>query len=225
MKRTIAIALGLAMVGLVSAYVGGQVMAQQSGAQPTTVQAPAQTRIGFVNVAYVFQKYRKAQVYKDEMENSLKPKKQEIDKLKDEVLRYSQELQKQGISAQNKEQYEKYITWARRQIEDKTKEMQQAFLKKMEDQTVQIYKEVNEVVRVQAQSNGFHIVLAYAEPIEGDVLSLPNINRKVQGMDLGGGLSPMYFHPGLDISQGVVNTLNAQYAGGGAGVVPTNFKK
>ena len=209
MKRTIACLTALA-VGFASAYIA---FAQQPGTPSSAaVQAPAQTRIAFVNVAYVFQKYKKAELYKNEMENSLKPKKAEIDKLKDDVIKYTNELAKPGLPAQSKEQYEKYITWARRQIEDKTKEMQQAFLKKMEEQTVQIYKEVDAVVRAQAVANGFHIVFAYAEPIEGDLYSLPNINRKVQGMDLGGGVSPMYFHPGLDISNSVVNTLNSQHA-------------
>ena len=224
MKRTIAWMTASA-VGLAAALAGWQAYAQQPGAQ-----APAQTRIAFVNVAFVFQKYDKAKTYKDEMESQLKPKKAEIDKLKDDVLKYTDALQKgAGLTPQQKESYEKYIVYARRTIEDKTKEMQQMFLKKMEDQTVQIYKEVDAVVRSQAAAQGFHVVLAYAEPIEGDVYSLPNINRKVQGMDLGGGVCPMYFAPGLDISNNVVATLNSQYAARGgrpATVQPvSNFQK
>src|SRR5687767_14056132 len=84
-KRTIASVTALA-VGMAGAFVGWQAYAQQPGAP---AQAPAQTRIAFVNVAFVFQKYDKAKTYKDEMEGQLTPRKVEVDKLKDDVIKYT----------------------------------------------------------------------------------------------------------------------------------------
>ena len=40
--------------------------------------------------------------------------------------------------------------------------------------------------------------------------TFPNINRKMQGMDLGG-VCPLYIADGLDVSLDVVTSLNAAY--------------
>jgi Skp family chaperone for outer membrane proteins len=191
-------------------YGSSRLWAQPGGATSPAV-APAQTRIAFVNIAYVFQKYEKAKVYKGEMDALLKPYKEQIEKLKKDIESWVTQMKDPNFPQKNKEWYEQSIVNHKRKIEDLNRDAQTKFMKKTEEQTVQIFKEVKGAVQAHAVANGFHVVMAFAEPIEGDPDSLPNINRKVQGMDMGGGVCPMFFVPGLDISRAVTDTLNRQY--------------
>jgi Skp family chaperone for outer membrane proteins len=198
-------------------YGGSRLFAQPAtpagapAAPAATMPAPAQTRVAFVNIAYVFQKYEKAKFYKTEMDALLKPYKEQIDKLKKDIESWVDQMKKPDFPQKNKEWYEQSIVNHKRKIEDLNREAQGKFLKQTEQQTVQIFKEVKGAVQAYAMANGYHIVLAYAEPIDTDPDSLPNINRKVQGMDLGGGVCPMFFVQSLDISRAVTDALNRQY--------------
>ena len=92
--------------------------------------------------------------------------------------------------------------------------------KTQEDQIVTLFKEVQEAIQAYAQSQGIHVVLGYGEQIDGDLYSIANINRKMQGMDIGG-CNPLFHSPDVDISRQVVQYLNTNYQRAG-GVAPSN---
>ena len=75
------------------------------------------------------------------------------------------------------------------------------------------------LARAYAQAHAIHVVLGYGEQIDGDLYTFPNINRKMQGMDLGS-CNPLYHEANIDISHQVAETLNAAFrSGAGAGGV------
>ena len=79
----------------------------------------------------------------------------------------------------------------KRALEDLQRTMQEKVGKRQTEQITILYRDVQGAVETYAKENGFHLVLAYGEQIDGaDVFNFPNINRKMQGMDLGslGGL-------------------------------------
>jgi Skp family chaperone for outer membrane proteins len=216
------------------AYVGSRLAAQGTGTQA----APAQTRIAFVNIETVFQNYKKAKLYKEEMEKTIAPFKAKADTFKAEILQWQRDLamdpiQQKNIKDFNKERWEYWITDRKRKLEDLGKEVGQLVNKKNEEQVVQLYQEVNKAVESRALANGFHAVLSYGESTKLPPLGFENISRKVQGMEGTGCLSFMYIAPGLDISQAVTDDLNRSYTGPATasgpstsgGITPTSGQK
>ena len=65
MKRKLVIVAGLATL-TAAALIGTRLRAQAPA--PTGVQPPAQTRVAFINLEYVFQNYEKAKTFKKEMD-------------------------------------------------------------------------------------------------------------------------------------------------------------
>lgn len=218
MKKLTIIAGGAAV--LTAVYVGSQLLAQQPPISP-----PAQTRVAFVNIVTVFQNYKKAATYKEEMEKMLQPIKDKGERLRAEILKWQQDLQndpKIQADPTLRERYEQGILKNKRDLEDLGREAQRLVGKKNEDQVVQLYKEVNDAVQKHALAQGFHVVLAYGENDKSDKLNFANISRKVQGMEMGGAIVPMYMAPGLDISLAVADSLNRSL---GAGLTPATFNK
>jgi Skp family chaperone for outer membrane proteins len=219
-KRFVLIAAAVSAVS--AAFVVSRLAAQQ-GAAP--VQAPATTRVALINIAKVFQDYEKAKFLKDEMRNMAEPKRLLREKLAKEIIAWKQAMTDPKFPQDQKDRYERGIVNNQRQIEDIDREMRQMLGEKNEQQYVQLYKDVSDAVQRYAQANNFHVVLAYIEPTQGDLFSIANILRKVQGMDMGGTVTGMFMAPGVDISSAVVDLMNQNYraAAGSPGLTPTTF--
>jgi Skp family chaperone for outer membrane proteins len=223
-KRTVAIVAGLAALGVL-AYVGNHLRAQAPG---SGAAAPAQTRIAVINLLQVIKNYNKAKFYESELEETLKPFRAKAEQLKSDLVKWQNYMNDPKTAAtitqETKEQGEKSVINIKRQIEDLDKEARKAFGKKRETQIVQLYKEVDDAVKRYAPANGFHLVLAYGEPVNAaDMYSPPNIARKLEGIQMGGACMPIFFSEGMDISAPVVDALNRSYPGGAAatGTNPT----
>ena len=213
MKRSILV-LGLALAGLglfVASSLTGRVEAQQTGSG---------TRVALVNVGLVFSKYEKAKFYKSELENTLKPFKDQGESIKAEMIKYAEPLKKNPtMEPKLREQYEQYLLSLKRKMEDLDMQARKLIGKKQEDQIVMLYKEVAGAVQAYAQANGIQLVLGFGEQVEGDMFSFININRKMQGMDLGS-TTPFFQVGGVDISQAIADTLNTHYRAAGGTVAP-----
>ncbi len=206
MKRNIVLAAGIASLAAV-AYFGSLLWAQQPGAAP----AAAGTKVGLVNVGTVFAKYAKAQAFKEELQKTIRPYKDKADKWQKETIQYQEMIRKADFTQYKKEDLEKAILDRKRAMEDMDREVRNLIGKQQEEQLVQLWKEVTTHIRAYGASRGFHIVLGYGDPPDAKELdTFPNINRKMQGMDLGG-LCALHIAPGLDISDEVVQSLNAAY--------------
>ena len=79
-----------------------------------------------------------------------------------------------------------------------------------------------QVIRAKTKaSDGYDAIqLGYGEQIDGDPYSFANINRKMQGMDIGS-CNPLYFSEGIDISRPVVEMLNLNFQRS-SGVTPVS---
>src|SRR5207247_2046959 len=98
-KRTI-IVMAVAAVATAAIWCGSQLDAQGPA------QAPAHTRVGFVNVARVFQEYKKAVFYKSELEKLIEPKKKERDNLVKEITGWTKEMQENPKLKKGDPQYD-----------------------------------------------------------------------------------------------------------------------
>ncbi len=200
MKRTV-LALGLAAVALACCGVR-LLFAQQT--------APAPMRVGIVNVGLIFTKYEKAKAYKVQMERMVDPFKLDAEKLKKEMLGWSEIMRNPKFDPKERERYENGIKDHQRKLEDLELQVRKLVGKTQEDQVTNLYKEVLGAIQYYAQQNRYTMVLGYGEQIDGDLYAFPNINRKMQGMDMGS-CDPLYVGSNVDISQAVADSLNASY--------------
>jgi Skp family chaperone for outer membrane proteins len=188
-----------------------------------TGQASAQgTRVAVVNIGTVFTKYDKAKAFKTEMEATLKPFKDEAEKIKKNVLAYQDAL-KNAKEPKDRDQYENALRILKRQLEDLDLEARKKIGTRQEQHLIQLYKEVATHIQAVANANGIHLVLGFGEPPDGDLYTFANINRKLTAMDMGA-VAPLFHNPTLDISEVVVQSLNRSYTGGAA-ATPTGLQK
>ncbi len=197
MKRMTWMVAALATMATLS--LAGQARAQATG-----------TRVAVVNIGVVFTKYEKAANFKKEMEDILKPYKEQAEKIKKSMLDYENAIKNPMVNEKDKEQYMNYMLTLKRQLEDLDRDARKKIGKRQEDHLVQLYKEVSEQIGRIANSNGIHLVLGFGEPPNEDLMSFMNINRKLTGMDMGSTV-PLFFHSSLDISDHVVTALNQAY--------------
>jgi Skp family chaperone for outer membrane proteins len=206
-KITLALGLAVLMTGSMTARLQ---------AQPSA----GGTKVAVVNIALVFSKYQKAQFLTSETEQVLAPYKKKGEEILAEIKKYLKPIQDGQVKDPNlKAQYEQYLVKLKRDMEDLDMQAKKLIGKKREEQIVMLFKEMTGAINAFAQANGYQLVLGYGQQIDGDLYSFGNINRLMQGMDLGS-TTPLFMNVGVDISQAVVDTLNAHYRAAG-GVAPS----
>jgi Skp family chaperone for outer membrane proteins len=191
------------------AYFSNYLFAQGTGGTGSpTATAQQGTKVAVVNIGHVFNKYRRAIAFKKELETTLEPFKGKAKKLTDEITGWTQQVQKGEVKKENIPHYEAAIVKHRRELEDMERTVKDLLGKKQEDNLVTLWKEVNMGVKAVADAYGYHIVLGFGDPMEKEMLDLfPNINRKMQAMDLGSTV-PLYYQASVDLSSAVSETLN-----------------
>jgi Skp family chaperone for outer membrane proteins len=212
-KRTIITLAGVAALG-VAAYVGSTLWAQTTPAQPRP--AAPQTKVALLNLNYVIKNYNKWTSFQNDFKAVYTQFETQAKQKKSAMEAIAKEIQEGKLDPASKEAKEKQARQLQREMEDLNNDAKQALAKKSDDQMVIIYKEVREAGQRHAIAHGFDLVLHYNDAAsQADFDAPANIARKMQV----GGLVPMYWNPALDISQDVVNTLNASFKNAG-GVPP-----
>ncbi len=211
MKKMFVLTTGFAVL-LASAYGVSQLVAQQPAGGGGVPQVQG-TKVAVVNIGYVFNKYKRAADFKAELEETLKPFKAKATKLQDEMKGWAEALRKPGFDPKQKDQYESAIRKNQRELEDMEIQIKNLLGKKQEDNLITLWKEVNMGIDAVAKAYGFQIVLGYGDPMEKELLNqFPNINRKMQAMDLGSTV-PLYVHGSVDLSTAIADTLNSWIKG------------
>jgi len=205
MRRVVLIVTGLACLACLGTWAWAQVPAG----------APAFTKVGVVNMGAVYSQYDRVKMMKLEMEKDVEPFKQKKAKLDELIMQWKNALNnpnpKTALTPEQRETGQKVIISCSRQLEDLEIEFKKVVGKKIEDQMVMLHKEINATIQKFAQSNGYHLVLAYGEP-EVKMSDLKAWERQMRVLDQGG-LTVAYASPTLDISASVVQFLNMSYKG------------
>lgn len=217
MKR---IALALALATVAAGSFSGRLHAQAAS------QPAASTRVAIVNIGWVFSKYEKAKFYKQEMEEVLKPFRQQGEKLRKEIGDWAEAMKAPTFDQKERDRYERGILDNKRKMEDLEMQVRKLVGKKQEEQIVTLFREISGAVQAYAQANGYHLVLGYGEQVEGELYGITNVSRKMTGLD-GGGTNPLFQGAGVEIAPMIVETLNRHYAnqGGTTPARPTSLNK
>jgi Skp family chaperone for outer membrane proteins len=205
-KKMILIVTGVAVLAG-GAYFGSRLFAQPPAGAPAT-QTPTGTRVAAINIGAVFNNYIRAKEFKDELEKALAPYKAKAKSKQDEMKLWHDESMKPTVDQKRKDECEGQLRRLKRELEDMNLEVNKLVLKKQEDNLVTLWREVNMGIDAVAKAYAFQVVLGYGDPMEkDDLMKFPNINRKMQAMDLGSTV-PLYVHGSIDISTVVTQTLN-----------------
>jgi Skp family chaperone for outer membrane proteins len=224
-KRTAILAAGVVALGAVI-YVG-KLWAQThptaaGGPAPATAAGPARTRIALLNISHVVRNYNKYKTYQEELKRAVAPFTQRDAAAKKEAEDLTKEAQNAKTTPERREAIEKRMRELQFQMQNLKEEFNKKVGKMQEKQLVTLFADVRTVAERYAEGHNFDMVLQYNDAVEqNEYWSGPNIVRKMQA----GALMPLYYRGGMEISQDIINTLNASYrtpaAGAGAAATPT----
>ena len=211
MKRTVYVAAGMLALSL-AIVVSAKLKAQGTTATAPKPAAPT-TKVAIMNLTYVVNNYDKFKTFKDEIKAAVDPFQKNDEKLKDQGKRLAEEGAKTGVTPERREQIEAQLKDLQRKIEDNKNEAQKVVGKKQEQQLFILYSDVHTVCKRVAEARGYDMILHFNDATESkEYWSAQNIARKMQA----GSLMPIYYNPALDVSNDVLQTLNAYAKQGGA---------
>jgi Skp family chaperone for outer membrane proteins len=199
----------------VAAQTGGQPIRQTSSTNPapaatTPMTSPGLpgTRVAVVNINKVLKNYSKAQTLNNAIRGKVQGYAKMMNDKRDEMQRAQAELAKPTTPQAMKENLEKQIVNLQRQLQDIDNDARKVIGKEQGDIAVQIFREIEGVVRAVAASNNFDIVLSYPDATEDNEMYVQdNVVRKLASQ----AAMPLYYKPHVDMTAAVIQTLNASY--------------
>jgi Skp family chaperone for outer membrane proteins len=201
-KRTFTRLAALATVGTALAWAPAVVADPPAGGQPT----PRPQRICIVNMPKVLKEYDKANFQGHEITQ----KRQAYVTLVNGKREKLAEINKMFSSSTNPDQkkaFQEQALAVQREIEDIDRKAQTELTQLSNDTIVQVYKEIKGVIADIAKTNNLDMVLAYPAATKPEEENSPQV---AQLMLQAPALMPFY-HRGMDITDVVVQTLNARY--------------
>ena len=221
MKRKWIIATAGVAAAAALVYVG-TLWAQQPTGAPAVPSRPAaapRTKIALLNLTYVISYYEKYKNFKDDIKKQMQPFEDMVKGKQGDM----EALRKEALDPKNppteprRQEIDRKMREDQRAIEDATNEVKPKVVKQEQDEMVLLYKEVQTAASHYAAGHDFDLVLQYNEPLDPkDYYSPANIERKMGA----GALLPLYYSPGMEISQDVLAMLNASFRPAGAAAAP-----
>jgi Skp family chaperone for outer membrane proteins len=212
-KSTVTILTGVVSLGVLVAAASplrAQPQYQQpGGVQQATAVAPAmpRTKIAIINLQAVVKKYQKWADFEAGYKGDYDKFNAEFERKKAEAVKWKTQLQQPDCP--NRDEIEQRLRTLDREAQDLGDNAKKYLTKRRDDQAVQIYREVREAVTAYARANDIELVMHYNDAIAQADLDHPmNIQRKLQT----GACMPMYYLPGMDITDAVANMLNQRLA-------------
>jgi Skp family chaperone for outer membrane proteins len=223
-KRTVIIVTAVATLGA-TAYLGSQLRAQNQQQNPGQVQqttatapaAPLKTRIAIINLQQVIKQYQKWTNFEKNYKEAYQYYNAEFEKTKAQGVNLKSQLDKTTDDAA-KEKIQQELKALERHVQDLGEAAKKQLSKMRDEQAVQIYREVEEAVRYYARANDIEMVLHYNDAIvPADLYNSVNVERKLQT----GACMPMYYAPGLNITDTIAMMLNQRLSTTAAPAAPS----
>lgn len=215
MNKSIATLAG----GLILSAVGLQALAQNqpgrppitqtSGSQPANVTSPGvvPVRTAVLNVNKVLKNFNKAQQLNKFISDKVNAYGAQINAKREEVTKLQAEIAKSVDPAQA-EQLKKRGVQLEREMQDLDAEARKDISAQQGTIAVGIYRDIEGVIQRVAVANGFDLVMSYPDATtESEMYSQPNVVRKLAAQ----AAIPLYYKPHIDITDAVVQTLNATF--------------
>jgi len=204
-KRTFTSLAALATVGTALACVSA-VLAQGTPPAGGTPPAPRPQRICIVNMPKVLKEYNKANFQGAEITKKRQAYVTLVTGKREKLAEINRMYQASKVPEEQKRLQEQALS-INREIEDVDRQAQAELTKLSNDTIVQVYQEIKGVITDIAKTNNLDMVLAYPAATKPEEENSPQV---AQLMLQAPALTPFY-HRGMDITDVVVQTLNARY--------------
>jgi hypothetical protein len=169
------------------------------------------TRVAVFNIGLVFAKYDRVTAIREEGVREVKGFQNEAVELAQNLKVWQAALQKNDLGAAKKEQLEDQVIEGRRRLEDLERQARARLGKAHDVKLTVLWKDIREATKTYAAEHGIDLIIAYGDPSEPQLVDvMPNINRKMQGIDQGGSM-PFFVSPNADISEPLIELLNRRY--------------
>jgi Skp family chaperone for outer membrane proteins len=173
------------MQRLLPILLAGVCLASVSAQTATDRPSPGGTRVAVVDIGYLLYHHPRANsTGRGELPP---PQTQEARQLQTEIKNLEAALRDGDLDNAKQAEYEKRLAAATMRREQLGREVKALVAKKQEDHLVEIWRDMNDAIKAYSTEHHVDIVLGYGEPDERELLRepFPNINRKLQAMDLG----------------------------------------
>lgn len=218
MKRTFIVFACVAALG-VAGFVGSKLTAQNQPAQP-------RTRVALVNLPHVIKNYTKYKAFETEWQEQYKGYEKQLEG-KRALLAQMQADGQKATDQPTRDKIEANMRTLQFEMQNMGEEAKKVLGKKRDDQSVMIYKEIEEAVAAFAKANDIEMVLHYSDNVDTNEIYTPmNVQRKLSM----GACFPVYKMPNMDITQWITQMLNQRHqAAAGVpaqgGVQPAGFQR
>jgi Skp family chaperone for outer membrane proteins len=205
--------------GVWGSWVNAQGPTGNTGVRPVSATGPAPTtpvagstmpgtRVAVVNINKVLKNYGKAKKLNDELRDKFQKFAKQANEKKEEMQKLQTELAQPQTLQPRKEQLEKQIVNLQRTLQDLDNDARKTLGKEQGDIAVQIFREIEGVIRAVATSNNFDIVLSYPDATEDSEMYVQDaVVRKLTTP----GAMPLFYKPHCDMTKAVIDTLNMSY--------------
>lgn len=206
MKKVIVSATAIALLAGVLALSGNAWSQQADRAAAATSNIPH--KVGLIDMAFVFKNYKKFETLREELKVEIAASEEQAKGVQQETQQLQAQLKNLTEGGAEHGKLEKQLVQKMAEFETFRREKSREFLKKESQIYSQVYREVEDVVKLYATSFGYTLVIRFnredAEDENNPQKVLQNMNRQV-----------VYYREDDDITQKILNKLNKN-AGGSA---------
>lgn len=200
MRRNLLLAV---LVGMGLTLVMWGVSAAQGQNGRPNVQPGGEARVALVDVAYVFKNYHKFNGNYEVMKTQVKQREQEIVEAQNELKNLVAQKQQFTPDSPNSKQIDQKIAQKQAELQLLAANSRQEFTQKEASLYHQTYQEVESVIRQYAERNGIMLVLRASRDEESGSSNPQEVIKEVSQQVI-------YALPGMDITEKILATLNAQ---------------
>jgi Skp family chaperone for outer membrane proteins len=169
--------------------------------------------VALLNMTYVLKHYEEFKALQDSVSKEMAFYQTRHAASLARVEAWTKELANPNLAAQTRAGLELDIRAERLKMEDTQQEAKQKIAKLTDEQTVALYRKVQETAERYARAHEIDLVLQWNDvsPDDKDYFGSANVTRRLQS----GGCTPLYWKAELDISKAVVAAMNQHYRGAG----------
>ena len=193
MKRTMLTATVLACVTMTA-----------TAQEKTPDSAPLPSKIGLIDMAYVFKNYRKFKVLHDDLRVRVEKRSGQANLMAGHIKGFKSALEELDKGSPEYAEAEKQIVQKMREIEDFQKATKRDILKEESQIYRTVYLEVADAVKEHAESHKYTLILRFSREGIETVSEPQEVAQKINKL-------VVYSRPRDDVTEAVLKGLNERY--------------